>query len=224
MQHPVNPSSYDYTDPFGSMLGRSYPHTGSDYGVAYAEVYSIDEAEVYHTGWSDGNGNYVTCYLPGHDWDGVEGGAYIAYIHLSSINTQKGARLKQGEKLGVSGNSGSNSRGPHLHITLSNSDLAHLGVGAKVDPWAWIQARLAPPTAPKPPTKPTPEPLPTPPAPVATRAQVIAQLQRYITEAKKKLRDEQRKGKKADPKKIAKYREQIARNETRLKNYRRSGQ
>jgi len=155
MQHPVNPSSYDYTDPFGSMLGRSYPHTGSDYGVAYAEVYSVDEAEVYHTGWSDGNGNYVTCYLPGHDWDGVEGGAYIAYIHLSSINTQKGARLKQGEKLGVSGNSGSNSRGPHLHITLSNSDLAHLGVGAKVDPWAWIQARLAPPTAPKPPTKPT---------------------------------------------------------------------
>jgi hypothetical protein len=59
---------------------------------------------------------------------------------------------------------------------------------------------------------------------VATRGQVIAQLQRYITEAKKKLRDEQRKGKKADPKKIAKYREQIARNETRLKNYRRSGQ
>lgn len=224
MQHPVNPSSYDYTDPFGSMLGRSYPHTGSDYAVAYSEVYAPCEALVVATGWSDGNGNYVTCYLPGHDYDGVSGGAYMGFIHLSSVNCAVGQTLQEGQKLGVSGNSGSNSRGAHLHVTLSTSEQASLGIGSKVDPWAWIQARLAPPTAPKPPTKPTPEPVPTPPAPVATRAQVIAQLKKYIEEAKKKLRDEQRKGTKADPKKIAKYREQIARNETRLKNYRRSGQ
>jgi murein DD-endopeptidase MepM/ murein hydrolase activator NlpD len=211
MRHPVDPNSYDYTDPFGSMLGRSYPHTGSDYAVGYAEVYSVAEAVVVHTGWSDGNGNYVTCYLPGRDWDGVEGGCYIAYLHLSSINTQVDARLQPGEKLAVSGNSGSNSRGPHLHITMSNSDLAHLGIGAKVDPWQYIQDRLSI-------DKPKPQP-----APVATRAQVIARLQKYIADAKKKLREEQRKGKKADVKKIAKYREQIARNETRLKNYRRSG-
>lgn len=211
MRHPVDPNSYDYTDPFGSMLGRSYPHTGSDYAVSYAEVYAPCEALVVATGWSDGNGNYVTCYLPGRDYDGLPGGAYMGFIHLSSVNCAVGQTLQPGQKLGVSGNTGYNSRGPHLHVTLSTSEGASLGQGTRVDPWQYIQDRLTV-------DKPKPQP-----APVATRAQVIARIKKYIADAKKKLRDEQRKGKKADVKKIAKYREQIARNETRLKNYRRSG-
>ena len=142
MQHPVDPNTYDQSDPYGSLNGgRAYPHTGSDYGVAYAEVYAPCDGVIYHTGWSDGNGNYCTMYLNGHDWDGVAGGAYMAFIHLSSINVGAGQAVKQGQKIGVSGNSGTNSRGPHLHITLSNSDLAHLGIGDKVDPYAYIQAR-----------------------------------------------------------------------------------
>lgn len=157
MRHPVDPNSYDASDPFLSMAGgRTYPHTGSDYGVGYAEVYSIADAVVYHTGNNPGNGNYICCYVPGHDWDGVEGGLYVAYIHLSSINVSEGQSVKQGERIGVSGNSGSNSRAPHLHITMSNSDMAYLGVGAKVDPWAYIQSRLG---EPKPVVKPEPKPL-----------------------------------------------------------------
>jgi murein DD-endopeptidase MepM/ murein hydrolase activator NlpD len=159
MQHPVDASSYDANDPFLSMAGgRTYPHTGSDYGVGYAEVYSIADAVVYHTGFNGGNGNYICCYVPGHDWDGVEGGLYVAYIHLSSINVSEGQSVKQGERIGVSGNSGSNSKAPHLHITMSNSDLAYLGAGSKIDPWAYIQARLAKPT-PAPTPAPTPKPL-----------------------------------------------------------------
>lgn len=162
MRHPVDPSTYDANDPFGSMSGgRSYPHTGSDYAVGFAEVYSVADAIVYHTGFNAGNGNYICCYIPGHDWDGVEGGLYIAYLHLSSINVVEGSRVSQGQKIGVSGNSGSNSRGPHLHITMSNSDLAYLGVGAKIDPWAYIERRLVTPkpVVPVAPAKPAPKPL-----------------------------------------------------------------
>lgn len=161
MRHPVDPSTYDASDPFGSMAGRSYPHTGSDYSIAFGEVYSVADAVVYHVGYNAGNGNYICCYIPGHDWDGVAGGLYIAYLHLSSINVSEGQSVKQGERIGVAGNSGSNSRGPHLHITMSNSDLAYLGQGDKIDPWAYLQARLGEPVAPKPvaPPKPTPSPL-----------------------------------------------------------------
>jgi hypothetical protein len=161
MRHPVDPSYYDASDPFGSLSGgRTYPHTGSDYTVAYGEVYSVADAVVYHTGFNSGNGNYICCYLPGFDWkDGVQGGLYVAYLHLSSINVSEGQTVKQDERIGVSGNSGTNSRGPHLHITFSNSDLAYLGAGNLLDPYAYIQAHLgAPAKAPAP--KPVAEPKP----------------------------------------------------------------
>jgi hypothetical protein len=123
-------------------------------------VYSVADAVVYHTGWNDGNGNYICCYIPGYDWkDGVQGGLYIAYLHLSSVNVSPQSTVKQGQKIGVSGNTGTNSRGPHLHITMSNSDLAYLGQGAKLDPWAYIQNHLgapAKPVAPKPSVTPKP--------------------------------------------------------------------
>ena len=65
----------------------------------------------------------------------------MSFIHLSSINVSAGQAVKQGQKIGVSGNSGTNSRGPHLHISLSNSDLVYLGAGDKVDPYQWLSAR-----------------------------------------------------------------------------------
>ena len=135
MRHPVSPSFYDAADPFGSMSGgRKYPHTGSDYTVA-GEVYSVADAVVDSAGWNDGNGNYVCCWLPGF-------GIYVAYLHLSSINVKVGQSVKEGTKIGVSGNTGTNSRGTHLHITMSDSPQAFVGLGNKIDPYAFIQANL----------------------------------------------------------------------------------
>lgn len=143
MQHPVPVGYYDANDPFGSTAGRRYPHTGSDYAVGTGStVESIADSVVYHTGFNAGNGNYVCCYIPGRDWDGVDGGLYVAYLHLSEIYVAEGQAVPQGAAIGLSGNSGTNSRGPHLHITMSNSDRAYLGEGAKVDPYAYIQARI----------------------------------------------------------------------------------
>jgi murein DD-endopeptidase MepM/ murein hydrolase activator NlpD len=154
--------------------GRKYPHTGSDYTVAFGEVYAPCDAEVIHTGWDNGNGHYIVLALgPPYDWDGIQGNAYMAFLHLSSINVTEKTRVKEGQKIGVSGDSGTNCRGPHLHLTLSNSDRAFVGEGAKVSPYDWIQARLKPITPPKPatvPPAPAPAPAPATPKPVPAPA------------------------------------------------------
>jgi murein DD-endopeptidase MepM/ murein hydrolase activator NlpD len=231
MQHPAPVQTYDASDPFGSMAGRSYGHTGSDYVIRNGTVESVAPSVVYHTGWNDGNGYYVCVYVPGHDWDGVEGGLYVAYLHLSEIHVTEGSTVEQGQAIGISGNTGSNSRGEHLHVTMSNSDLAYLGIGNKVDPFAYIQARLGSPVPPKPvePPKPTPVP-PTPagpPTPVKLtpeqRRIAIAKQQQYLKEARANLAKERRLGPRKDERKMAKYREQIARAQTRIKNIRRNG-
>lgn len=194
MQHPVSASLYDAADPFGSMAGgRTYPHTGSDYATSYGEVYSVADAVVYHTGWNDGNGNYICCYIPGHDWDGVEGGLYIAYLHLSSINVTPQSTVKQGQKIGVAGNTGSNSRGPHLHITMSNSDLAYLGQGAKIDPYAYIQARLGAAVKPVPPKPVTPKPETPKPGLTPSQQKRLERLTALKKDAEGKLKAEQDK-------------------------------
>jgi murein DD-endopeptidase MepM/ murein hydrolase activator NlpD len=163
------------------MLGRSYAHTGSDYAVAFSEVYAVDFMDIIATGYNAGNGNYITAYLPTHDHDGYDGGIYIAFIHLSSVNVNVGDRVQPGTKIGVSGNSGANSRGPHLHITMGvNSDQVHLGIGQPlIDPFAYIDAR--------------PDVRPPAPTPLPTRKRVIERLKKLISEAKKNLRAERKR-------------------------------
>ena len=44
----------------------------------------------------------------------------IQYMHLSHINVQKGDSVNAGQKLGVSGNTGSRTTGEHLHLGVIN--------------------------------------------------------------------------------------------------------
>lgn len=53
-------------------------------------------------------------------------GLSTTYAHLSSINAKVGQKVKAGDIIGLSGNTGS-STGPHLHLTVYASD------GVKVD-------------------------------------------------------------------------------------------
>ena len=136
MQHPVPKRFYDANDPFGATAGRRYPHTGSDYGVGNGStVESIGAGLVVATGFNAGNGNYVCVALNGQ-------GLFVAYLHLSQIFVSEGSTVVEGQAVGLSGNTGSNSLGPHLHITLSDSELAYLGMGNKIDPYQWIENNL----------------------------------------------------------------------------------
>lgn len=44
----------------------------------------------------------------------------VQYMHLSQINVQKGDSVNAGQKLGVSGNTGSRTTGEHLHLGVIN--------------------------------------------------------------------------------------------------------
>jgi murein DD-endopeptidase MepM/ murein hydrolase activator NlpD len=45
---------------------------------------------------------------------------YIGYCHLQKPGAAVGTKLKAGETVGLVGNSGSASSGPHLHMTVSD--------------------------------------------------------------------------------------------------------
>jgi hypothetical protein len=55
------------------------------------------------------------------------------------------------------------------------------------------------------------------------RRKAIAQQQKYMKEARANLANERRLGPRKDERKMAKYREQITRAQTRIRNIRRNG-
>jgi hypothetical protein len=61
------------------------------------------------------SGNYVTLNLGG--------GRYAFYEHLKpgSITVRRGARVRSGQVIGLLGNSGGSSSGPHLHFHVADS-------------------------------------------------------------------------------------------------------
>ena len=124
---------YDASDPFGSLAGgRSYPHTGSDWECDYGDqVRAVTSGTIVATGWNDGNGNYVAQTLDGYN-------LYWSYIHLSQIAVSEGQYVNEGDVIGASGNSGSNSHGPHLHCSCSDSPQVYLGLGNKIDPYQFL--------------------------------------------------------------------------------------
>lgn len=67
--------------------------------------------------------------------------AYIGYCHLQKPGAQVGTKVKEGETVGLVGNSGSASSGPHLHMTVSREIKGIFGpVGVKEDPIAFVKA------------------------------------------------------------------------------------
>lgn len=140
MTQPFIPDAYDSSDPFGNTEGRSRPHTGSDYnrGIGSgSDAMMIGSGVVEFVGWTDWNGWSISVRLD-------EAPYYFAYLHgLERPNIAEGTRVTKGQKgIFKVGNSGYNSLGAHLHITMSDTVQAYNGLGSLVNPWEFIQARL----------------------------------------------------------------------------------
>ncbi len=84
-------------------------HQGIDYGAPIGTpVWAVANGVVTFAGWSSGGyGNFVTIR---HD-----NGCESRYGHLSKINVKQGARVKQGQNVGLVGMTGY-ATGPHLHF------------------------------------------------------------------------------------------------------------
>jgi len=72
--------------------------------------------------------------------------AYVGYCHLKDEPTLKvGAKLKEGDSIGIMGTSGSASSGIHLHLTISWTVKGVFGATAdKFDFVKWVKTQGAP--------------------------------------------------------------------------------
>ena len=99
---------------------RNGDHLGVDIKSSTGDtnVYAAASGIVRQSGWNDANGY---CVVIEHNVNGRK--FYTFYGHLSSRSVSVGTSVSKGTKIGVIGNTGSSSKGAHLHfaVTTQNS-------------------------------------------------------------------------------------------------------
>lgn len=88
-------------------------HSGLDLRARYENVFSMLPGIVTAAGYSKTGGNYITV---------SHGVCSCSYLHLSKIRVKVGQHVSAGQNIGVSGNTGSRTTGPHLHISVRLND------------------------------------------------------------------------------------------------------
>ena len=92
------------------VLGTPQWHHGQDIRTPYGtEVFATGSGKVIEAGWSGGYGN---CIVIDHGY-----GYRSTYGHLSNIRVSTGMNVKRGDKIGLTGSTGTSS-GPHLHYQI----------------------------------------------------------------------------------------------------------
>ena len=110
LRHLVITSPFGYrTDPFTRK--RAF-HSGIDLRANYEPAYAITYGEVIHVGHDNRSGLFVTIR---------HGSITLSYCHLSQSLVTKGTHVRPGTPIAITGNSGSRSTGPHLHLTLKDT-------------------------------------------------------------------------------------------------------
>lgn len=110
LRNIVITSPFGYrTDPFTRK--RAF-HSGIDLRANYEPAYAITYGEVIHVGYDNRSGLFVTIR---------HGSITLSYCHLSQSLVTKRTHVNPGTPIGITGNSGFRSTGPHLHLTLKDT-------------------------------------------------------------------------------------------------------
>lgn len=133
--HPIDPKHIN--DTFGTHSAQRKamglgPHRGVDYtvpkgtplkAVGRGTIVRVYESKIL--GWVVELRTYVDQTKIRH----------FAYCHLDKAEVKEGDKVKQGDIIGHSGNSGTSS-GPHLHFMCGIAD--HLATSPVEDPLQWL--------------------------------------------------------------------------------------
>ena len=111
------------TFPYGAKYKSGAIHKGVDYraSIGTPVVAAVDGVvvhagrHVYKKGWGFAFGIHVI--IDNDRFPDGTAGLWAGYCHLSGVNVSVGQRVRQGQVVGISGNTG-NSTGPHLHFQI----------------------------------------------------------------------------------------------------------
>lgn len=128
------------TSPFGMRQDplhsdKQQMHKGIDIRAKHDDVLATeDRGKVVAVNQNAGStgGKSVTVEYEREDKSKVQ----VVYMHLDSIAVKSGDEVKAGQKLGVSGNTGTRTTGEHLHFGVKN--ISADGKSRDVDPAAYL--------------------------------------------------------------------------------------
>jgi murein DD-endopeptidase MepM/ murein hydrolase activator NlpD len=106
----------------GKMWSKGY-HTGVDFAVKIGTpVLAVADGKIANANWGKSYGKQIVM--------AVDGG-FVIYAHLNAVRCKPGQKVKKGQIIGESGNTG-NSSGPHLHFEMR--DNIRWSAGKDIDP------------------------------------------------------------------------------------------
>ncbi|WP_201264915.1 M23 family metallopeptidase [Brevibacillus reuszeri] len=119
-ENPYNAFNWYYvTD--GTTISKKYSktHKGIDIAVNKETVYSPQRGTVLSAGYWTSAGNYVAIETKDRDPD-TNTKLVIRFLHLHSKSVSTGDSVSRGGEIAVSGNTGTDTTGPHLHVDVNN--------------------------------------------------------------------------------------------------------
>jgi murein DD-endopeptidase MepM/ murein hydrolase activator NlpD len=137
VQYVLPYASADLGDPYGATAGRANPHRGTDISPDGGGPCKAIAAGVLVSDWfTPGLGNVAVI--------AHADGKFSGYAHLAAESPRTiGTRIERGEAFATIGNTGTLSRGRHLHLTVATSMAGAAGGFDVLDPMAWINAHSA---------------------------------------------------------------------------------
>jgi Membrane proteins related to metalloendopeptidases len=96
---------------FGKPTWYTLRHLGTDYAATYEPLFAPFDGEILWQG-SGPQGGKMLYFRPDHD------NVIMRFLHLSQFSAPKG-RVAKGQQIAVTGNTGSLTTGPHLHLDIN---------------------------------------------------------------------------------------------------------